>query len=145
MLIRLFACAVLAASLAPGIALAEQNNTYPSKSNTMDNSAAVQNPQQLPEQIKSKLRQDGFTDVKVIPGSFLVSAKDKNGDNVNMVIGPNSILMLTQASGSSSATTGTGTSQSNTPGSMRNSVPSNLQNSVPDTMQNNGQSNSQGK
>jgi hypothetical protein len=140
MLIRLLACTILAASLAPGIALAEQNNTYPSKSNTMNNSAAVQNPQQLPEQIKSKLRQDGFTDVKVIPGSFLVSAKDKNGDNVNMVIGPNSILMLTQASGSSSATTGSGTSQSN----MQNSVPSNMQNAVPNAMQNNAPSNSQG-
>jgi hypothetical protein len=35
--------------------------------------------------------------VNVVPGSFLVSAKDKCGDPVTMVIGPNSMMMLTQA------------------------------------------------
>lgn len=105
---RLIACANMAARLAPGVALAEHNGTYPTKSNSMIGSTAVPSPQKLPEQIENKMRQDGFTNVKVIPGSFLVSAKDKNGDNVDMVIGPNSIMIFTQSSGSTSATTGSG-------------------------------------
>jgi hypothetical protein len=44
--------------------------------------------------------------VNVVLGSFLVSAKDKSGDPVTMVIGPNSMLMLTQAASSKNATTG---------------------------------------
>jgi len=44
--------------------------------------------------------------VNVVPGSFLVNAKDKSGDPVTMVIGPNSMMMLTQAASSKNATTG---------------------------------------
>ena len=62
--------------------------------------------QNLPAEIRSKLEQDGFTDVNVVPGSFLVSAKDKSGDPVTMVIGPNSMMMLTQVPSSKNATTG---------------------------------------
>ena len=104
MLLRIFASAVLAASLAPGVALAEHNATNPTKSNTLGGGASA-SAQKLPEQIKAKLRQDGFTDVRVIPGSFLVSAKDKNGDKVNMILGPNSMMMMTEAP---AGTTGSG-------------------------------------
>ena len=37
----------------------------------------------------------GFTDVKVVPDSFLVSAKDKQGYPVTMLIGPNSLTVFT--------------------------------------------------
>jgi hypothetical protein len=96
MLLRIFASAVLAASLVPGLALAEHNATNLHKSNTLGGGANT-SAQKIPEQIKAKLRQDGFTDVRVIPGSFLVSAKDKNGNKVNMIIGPNSMTMMTEA------------------------------------------------
>src|SRR3569832_57712 len=66
----------------------------------------AQPTQNLPAQIRSKLEQDGFTDVNVVPGSFLVSAKDKGGDPVTMIIGPNSMMMLTQVPDSKSGTTG---------------------------------------
>ena len=109
MSMRLFTCIVVAASLAPGAVLAEHNASDPGKSSTTHNSSAVLNPQKLPARIKNKLQQDGFTDVRVIPGSFLGSAKDKNGDNVNMIIGPNSMTMLTQAPANTNATNGSGT------------------------------------
>ncbi|MGN6590463.1 MAG: hypothetical protein ACTHKE_09250 [Sphingomicrobium sp.] len=73
-------------------------------------SNAQQATQNLPSEIRSKLEQDGFTDVNVVPGSFLVSAKDKSGDPVTMVIGPNSMMMLTQVPKSTGSTTGSGTS-----------------------------------
>lgn len=121
MLTRVFACAILAASVVPATALAEHNGSNPGKSTTMNSSQNSGNPtamnentnqtaQQLPQEIKNQLQQDGFSEVKVIPGSFIVSAKDKNGHDVNMVIGPHSMMMLTEIPGGSSATTGSGPS-----------------------------------
>ena len=49
------------------------------------------NSQPLPQQITQKLKDQGFTDVQVVPGSFLVSAKEKQGDPVSMIIGPHSM------------------------------------------------------
>jgi hypothetical protein len=49
----------------------------------------------IPQEIRDKLKAEGFSDVKVVPGSYLVSAKDKNGDPVTMIIGPNSMTMFT--------------------------------------------------
>lgn len=71
-------------------------------------SSPSQATQNLPKEIRSKLEQDGFTSVNIVPGSFLVSAKDKNGDPVTMVIGPNSMMMLTQVPTSNHSTTGSG-------------------------------------
>jgi len=69
---------------------------------------AIQTTQNLPKEIRSKLQQDGFTNVQIVPGSFLVSAKDKNGDPVTMVLGPNSMMMLTEVPNKSRSTTGSG-------------------------------------
>jgi hypothetical protein len=41
------------------------------------------------------LTDQGFSDVKVVPDSFLVSAKDKQGYPVTMLIGPNSLTVFT--------------------------------------------------
>jgi hypothetical protein len=54
-----------------------------------------QNAQNLPQELKQKLTAQGFTDVKVVPDSFLVSAKDKQGHPVTMLIGPNSLTVFT--------------------------------------------------
>ena len=52
------------------------------------------------------LQQSGFTDVKVMPDAFLVSAKDKSGDPVTMLINPNSMTEVigTNAPAQSGAT-----------------------------------------
>jgi hypothetical protein len=45
--------------------------------------------------------------VKVVPSTFIVSAKDKRVEPVTMVIGPNSMMIVTQvtnANGSSANT-----------------------------------------
>jgi hypothetical protein len=101
--------AVAAIALAQGAAYA-QNNDATSKmdnSGATVNSSSTENNQTLPQEIKQKLKDEGFTDVQVVPGSFIVSAKDKSGDPVTMVIGPHSMMVLTvnnsETTGSSSA------------------------------------------
>jgi hypothetical protein len=53
--------------------------------------------QQVMQKIHDDLRAKGFTDVRVVPGSFIVSGTDKNGQPVVMLIGPNSMTVLTPA------------------------------------------------
>jgi hypothetical protein len=93
MRVHLIASTLLVAALAQG-AYAQ---TSSSSSNPTAQSSAQTNQQtqSLPAEIKNKLTQDGFTDVTVVPGSFVVSAKDKHGDPVMMMIGPNSMTVLT--------------------------------------------------
>src|SRR3569833_331049 len=85
MIARLLASVSIATVLASP-AFAADAATKPNGSESQ--STATQPTQNLPAQIRAKLEQDGFTNVSIVPGSFLVSAKDKNGDPVTMVIGP---------------------------------------------------------
>lgn len=48
----------------------------------------------LPDKIREKLTAQGYEDVKVAPSSFVVSAKDKNGQRVMMLISPTSMTMM---------------------------------------------------
>jgi hypothetical protein len=52
------------------------------------------NQQPIPQEIRQKLQNMGFSDVQVVPGSFIVSAKDKDGDPVSMIIGPHSTTLF---------------------------------------------------
>ena len=56
-----------------------------------DNDSELQN---MPEQIRQKLSEQGFKDIKVVPGSFIVSARDKDGNPVMMLIGPGQMTVL---------------------------------------------------
>lgn len=109
---RLISLTVACAVLIPGVAFAQ------STASTANDNSASQSSQSLPQQIQQKLTNQGFTDVKVVPGSFLVSAKDKQGDPVTMIIGPNSMTVFTMsASGAASSTTGSSIGQSEHSGS----------------------------
>ena len=76
--------------------------------------------------IAQKLRDDlgkaGFTDITVLPSSFLVRAKDSAGNPVMMVINPDSMTTITEETqGSNSASNsnhmgGSGNSAGATPG-----------------------------
>lgn len=44
--------------------------------------------QVLPRKIREKLEAQGFQDVRVTPGAFLVSTRDKDGQRILMMIGP---------------------------------------------------------
>ena len=47
-----------------------------------------------PQQLREKLAEDGYTDVKIAPGSYIVSARDKDGHTVMMMISPTSMTMM---------------------------------------------------
>jgi len=82
---------------------------------------ASQNAAQIQDHVRKNLEQAGFTDIKMMPSSFLVRAKDREGNPVMMVINPDSIASVTLQRGSSttgqggSSTTGQGGSNQQTP------------------------------
>lgn len=102
MLTRLMGVAIVASVLVSGVALAQSQ----SKSNMPD--AKGQQAQTLPQEIKQKLEKQGFTEVQVVPGSYIVSAKAKDGDRVTAIIGPNSMTVFTMNAQDSGSTTGSG-------------------------------------
>jgi Peptidase propeptide and YPEB domain len=83
---RLLFAAVISAALAPA-AFAQGNNQ-----STNDGSSASM---PLPQQIKQKLQSAGYTEVTVMPRSFFVQAKDRQGDPVEIVITPRSMTQVT--------------------------------------------------
>jgi hypothetical protein len=50
--------------------------------------------QSVPQKIRDRLAADGYQDIEVAPGSYVVSARDKNGQRVMMLIGPTSTTMM---------------------------------------------------
>jgi hypothetical protein len=65
------------------------NNTA-ADTNQPQNQAAMHGAD-LQQQVRGNLRQAGFTDIKVVPDSFLVQAKDKTGNPITMMINPDSV------------------------------------------------------
>lgn len=104
MVAKLLASTILIAALTQGVAFAQDTSTKSDSSTTQMGG----NTQSLPQELTQKLENKGFTDVKVVPGSFLVSAKDKDGDPVTMIIGPHSMTIFTAMSAEGTSTTGSG-------------------------------------
>jgi hypothetical protein len=59
-------------------------------------------------QVQQDLHQDlakaGYTDIQIVPGSFLVRAKDKQGNETEMMISPHSMTEVTAINDSGAAT-----------------------------------------
>jgi hypothetical protein len=60
--------------------------------------------QNLPEELKLKMQSAGYTNVEIVPGSYLVSARDKDGQNVMMRIGPHSMTVLSEVNSEKNST-----------------------------------------
>jgi len=50
----------------------------------------------LRQQLNDQLAKAGYTSIKIAPSSFYVQAKDKNGNPVAMVVGPDSFAEVTE-------------------------------------------------
>lgn len=87
-ILGLVAIAALASAL-PHVALAQNS---------------PQNGSSAPEQVKKSLEQAGFTNVHVMPESFLVRATDAHGNPIMMVINPDSLTAITAVSGAAGNT-----------------------------------------
>lgn len=90
--------ALAALVFAPGLVLAQSAAQKPTEAiptpPTNDDIA-----QSLPQKIREKLEAQGFKEVKVVPNSFIVSAKDKDGVPMQMLIGPDSMTVITPRAG----------------------------------------------
>jgi hypothetical protein len=78
--------------------------------NQMPTSQAMQGSQQgsqsLAQQMRSSLQQAGFTNLKVMPESFLIRGQDPQGNPVEMVITPNSVAAIDIGRANGNAMTG---------------------------------------
>ena len=59
-------------------------------------SSSSGNTQAIQQQVQNNLKQAGFTDIQIMPSSFLVRAKDSAGNPVIMVINPDSVTAVTE-------------------------------------------------
>ena len=84
-------------------------NTPSTQSQANKSSQANQkSPQMVRQQVQKNLQQAGFSDIQIMPSSFLVRAKDKDGNPVMMVINPDSMTAVTEIPGQNKQTTGKG-------------------------------------
>ena len=58
--------------------------------------ADTMQPMNIRQQIQSQLTKAGYTDVTITPSSFYVRAKDKQGNPMAMVIGPDTFTEVTE-------------------------------------------------
>lgn len=85
--------------LATGLTLALAGPAL-AQSPAPDSTPSGSNPAAIQQQVKQNLAAAGFSDIKVMPESFLVRAKDKTGNPVMMIINPDSITAVTAMNGS---------------------------------------------
>jgi hypothetical protein len=90
------------------VAFAQSTNTSPAQGNNSSGPStaiASQNanaPAKLQQQVQQNLSKAGFSDIKIMPESFLVRAKDPSGNPIMMVINPDSVTAVTYSSGNAS-------------------------------------------
>lgn len=94
-----------------------QNNTSSTSTTSSASDASGMNNAPIREQVKDNLQKAGFQDVTVTPASFMVHAKNKNGQPVAMVVTPDSVTMVTEVApnnGTSESGNSTGSSSQKT-------------------------------
>jgi hypothetical protein len=91
-------------------------NQPASNPSAKDRGGQTQSRQPIRQQVQNDLSQAGYTDIKIMPESFLVRAKDKSGNPVMMVINPDSITAVTEEKSHGSTTTGSAPGINNLPG-----------------------------
>lgn len=79
---------------------ATTGSTEPSATTTKDTT-------QVQQQLRQDLSKAGYSDIRIMPGSFLVQAKDRQGNETEMMISPHSMTEVT-AMGTSDSTTHNG-------------------------------------
>ena len=88
--ILLAATTAAALAFGPAVVLAQSAHD---QAPSMKNSAiqTTHNKQGMRAQIRDMLQNAGFTDIHLMPGSFVVHAKDKDGNPVAMNVSPDFI------------------------------------------------------
>lgn len=106
----IYAIGLTLAVAGPSFAQSSNSTQNPAQNRAQNTQAQNQNQgrQSIRQDVENNLKSAGFTDIKIMPESFLVRAKDKSGNPVMMVINPDSItaVEVSGPNGSSNATTG---------------------------------------
>jgi hypothetical protein len=99
-------CALLLAGGFAGSAAAA--TTTPAAGSATDQNSApnAQAPTHISQRLRDDLAKAGFTNITIMPSSFLVRAKDSQGNPVMMVINPDSLTEVTEQSAPAPAVSG---------------------------------------
>jgi hypothetical protein len=128
---KLMLAAIGAASLFAVPAFAQSSNAHGTTAQTNGTSSSTNSSsnmshmtlRQVRQKITNDLRTDGYQDVRVIPDSFLVHARNKQGDPVVMIINPDSVFAVTGVPRQANASNPNGTSNGHSSlGSSSNST-----------------------
>jgi hypothetical protein len=117
----LIAAAILTTVSTAALAQAASSNSGSAPTTTTANSQP--NGTNLRQQLTNNLQQSGFTNIKVVPDSFLVQATDKSGNPVTMFIGPNSSTEVTTVGSNGQASDSNAGNAGMRSGGMFTSVP----------------------
>jgi hypothetical protein len=75
---------------------AAATDTAPAGSTSQNAAPDAQAPAHLSQKLRDDLTKAGFTDITIMPSSFVVRAKDSQGKPVMMVINPDSLTKVTE-------------------------------------------------
>jgi hypothetical protein len=97
------------------------------------NAVNGQNAMHIGQRLRTDLSKAGFTDITIMPSSFMVRAKDSQGNPVMMVINPDSVTSITEeGGGANSASNSNHTGADNGAGTTTNpALPGNAQPAAP--------------
>ena len=91
-------------------------DSAPAGSTSAQNAAPnPQGPAHLSQKLRDDLAKAGFTHITIMPSSFLVRAKDSQGNPVMMIINPDSLTEVTDIEHSDAPVSGAVKGQPNSP------------------------------
>lgn len=116
-------CAVLLSCGFAGSAVAATATAPAASTNSQSATPSPQTPGHISQKLRNDLTKAGFTNITIMPSSFLVRAKDSEGNPMMMVINPDSVTEVTaQAAAASSAMKAQPHSQTSAATSNQNSA-----------------------
>jgi hypothetical protein len=118
-------CTVILCCGFAGSAVAATDATPTGSTNSQTTAPNTQPSAHVSQRLRDDLTKAGFKDITIMPSSFLVRAKDSQGNPMMMVINPDSVTEVTEQSAPavSGAMKGNATgSASNTTGSASNAT-----------------------
>jgi hypothetical protein len=91
-------CAFLLSFGFAGSAIAATDTATTGSTNSQSTTPNTQAPTQVSQKLRDDLTKAGFTNITIMPSSFLVRAKDSQGNPMMMVINPDSVTEVTAQS-----------------------------------------------
>jgi hypothetical protein len=85
---------LLAVTVIAAATFAQTSLPQPAPDKPSDQPKAADPADKMAGQIHQKLSSQGFSDIQILPASYLVSAKDKDGNSFILLIAPDSTTVL---------------------------------------------------